>query len=183
MCFPRTLSSSPRDSATKYPDQAAQWGNAGRELSELIGKDPARFNLERLSKDFGSPHLAIGQSDTCTLLNLEIFPASGAFQGRLFGESWESSNLYWARLADEMGYSPAMLNILVPNLTRRMVANIFATNIDDWPALLRALERTGDEFRQNGANGNGHGHHDRPSSNTFPIAAASNSSHQESGQE
>ena len=82
------------------------------------------------------------------LLNMGIFPASGAFDGRLFGESWESSNLYWARLADEMGYSPAMLNVLVPNLTRRMVANIFATNIDDWPALLRAMEKTGDEFRQ-----------------------------------
>jgi len=40
-----------------------------------------------------------------------------------------------------------MLNLLVPNLTRRMIANIFATNIDDWPALLRALEKTGDDFR------------------------------------
>jgi hypothetical protein len=28
-----------------------------------------------------------------------------------------------------------------------MVSNIFASNIDDWPALLRALEETGDEFR------------------------------------
>jgi hypothetical protein len=28
-----------------------------------------------------------------------------------------------------------------------MVANIFASNIDDWPALLRAMEQTGDEFR------------------------------------
>jgi hypothetical protein len=99
----------------------------------------------------------MAQSDTCTLLNLGIFPASGAFDGRLFGESWESSNLYWARLADEMGYSPAMLNVLVPNLTRRMVANIFATNIDDWPAVLRAMERTGDEFRQGKINPRGTG--------------------------
>ena len=29
-----------------------------------------------------------------------------------------------------------------------MVANIFASNIDDWPALLRAMEETGDEFRK-----------------------------------
>ena len=41
-----------------------------------------------------------------------------------------------------------MLNLLVPALTRHMVANIFASNIDDWPALLRAMEETGDEFRQ-----------------------------------
>jgi len=166
----------------KYPDQASQWGNASRELNDLVGKDPSRVNPEHLSKEFGSPHLAIAQSESCTLLNLEIFPASGAFEGRLFGESWESSNLYWARLADEMGYSPAMLNILVPNLTRRMVSNIFATNIDDWPALLRALQRTGDEFRQSGANGKGTGTITGQVS-TFPIAAASISGHQKSGQE
>jgi hypothetical protein len=47
-----------------------------------------------------------------------------------------------------MGYSPVMLNVLVPTLTRHMVANIFASNIDDWPALLRAMETTGSEFRQ-----------------------------------
>ena len=41
-----------------------------------------------------------------------------------------------------------MLNILIPDLTRNMVANIFATDIDDWPALLRAMEETGDQFRQ-----------------------------------
>ena len=35
----------------------------------------------------------------------------------------------------------------MPELTRHMVANIFASNIDDWPALLRAMEQTGDEFR------------------------------------
>jgi hypothetical protein len=40
-----------------------------------------------------------------------------------------------------------MLNRLVPELTRRMVEKIFATNIEDWPALLRATRETGDEFR------------------------------------
>ena len=81
----------------------------------------------------------MAQTNSCTLLNQGIFPASGAFQGRLFGESWESTNLYWARIADESGYSPAMLNLLVPDLTRHMVANIFATNIDDWPAVLQGV--------------------------------------------
>jgi hypothetical protein len=46
-----------------------------------------------------------------------------------------------------MGYQPVMLNVLVPALTRRMVVNIFASTIDDWPALLRAMQETGDEFR------------------------------------
>jgi hypothetical protein len=132
----------------KFPGEASRWGNAGRELDDLARKDPSNANAERLSKDFGMPHLEMAQSNSCTLLNMGIFPASGAFDGRLFGESWESSNLYWARLADEMGYSPPMLNVLVPDLTRRMVANIFATNLDDWPALLRAIEKAGNEFRQ-----------------------------------
>jgi hypothetical protein len=44
--------------------------------------------------------------------------------------------------------SPESLNLLVPALTRRMVENIFATHLDDWPALLRALRETGMEFRE-----------------------------------
>jgi hypothetical protein len=64
------------------------------------------------------------------------------------GECWDSGNLYWARLADEMGYSPVQLNRLVPGLTRRMVERITASEIDDWPATLRALRETGEEFRQ-----------------------------------
>ncbi len=74
----------------KFPDQVSQSGKAGRELEDLAAKDPAHTNPERLSKVFGLPHLAMAQSNTCTLLNLSIFPASGAFDGRLFGESWES---------------------------------------------------------------------------------------------
>ena len=131
----------------KYPDQAATSGPAAKELDALIKREPSHTAPRHLARVFGVPHPEMAQSNSCTLLNQGIFPASGAFQGRLFGESWESSNLYWERLADEMGYSPEMLNVLVPNLTRHMVSNIFATNIDDWPAVLRALRETGDEFR------------------------------------
>lgn len=131
----------------RFPDETAAWGTAGKELDALVKRDAEHTDSKRLARAFGVPHLQMAQSNSCTLLNSGIFPASGAFQGRLFGESWESSNLYWARVADEMGYSPAMLNVLVPVLTRHMVANIFATNIDDWPAVLRALHETGDEFR------------------------------------
>jgi hypothetical protein len=40
-----------------------------------------------------------------------------------------------------------MLNHLVPELTRMMVERIFATEFEDWPALLRAMHQAGDEFR------------------------------------
>ena len=132
----------------KYPDQAAQWGPASQELDDLAQKDPSDANPDRLSADFGVPHPVLVITNSCTLLNMKPLSAFGGNASRLLAESWESNNLYWARLADEMGYSPVMLNVLVPTLTRHMVANIFASNIDDWPALLRAMEETGDEFRE-----------------------------------
>ncbi len=47
-----------------------------------------------------------------------------------------------------MGYSPVMLNRLVPELTRHMTAKIFATDLEDWPAMLRAMRETGEDLRQ-----------------------------------
>jgi len=82
------------------------------------------------------------------LLNVELFPAFAGDANRLLAESWDSSNLYWARLADEKGYSPAMLNRLVPELSRNMVQKISATHFEDWPAMLRAMRETGEDFRQ-----------------------------------
>lgn len=131
----------------RYPDLAAQ-GPVGRELEDLARKDSPDTSPERLAADFGVPHPSLTETNQCSLLDREPFPVSGGYSSRLFGESWESSNLYWARIADEMGYSPVMLNVLVPELTHRMVANIFATYVDDWPALLRAMQQTGTEFKQ-----------------------------------
>ena len=130
----------------KYPQDAL--GAAGSELDALSHQYPAEVNLQRLSRDFGTPHPVLAQNYMCELLNVQPFPAFGGNSSRLLGESWDSSNLYWARLADEKGYSPVMLNRLVPELTRHMVANIFATDIEDWPALTRAMRETGEEFRQ-----------------------------------
>jgi hypothetical protein len=132
----------------KYPQETASWGATGGELDTLSRQFPAEVNLQRLSRDFGTPHPVLAQNYRCELLNVQPFPAFGGNSSRLLGESWDSTNLYWALLADEKGYSPVMLNRLVPELTRHMVANIFATDIEDWPALTRAMRETGEEFRQ-----------------------------------
>jgi hypothetical protein len=132
----------------KFPQEAASWGTAGKQLDTLSRQYPAEVSLQRLSRDFGTPHPVLAQTYGNELLNLQPFPAFGGNSSRLLGESWDSSNLYWARLADEKGYSPVMLNRLVPELTRDMVANIFATDIEDWLALVRAMRETGEEFRQ-----------------------------------
>jgi hypothetical protein len=136
----------------KFPEQTASLEAAGGssqgELDALDRQYPGEVNLQRLSSDFGTPHPVLAQNYRCELLNVQPFPAFGGNSSRLLGESWDSTNLYWARLADEKGYSPVMLNRLVPELTRHMVANIFATDIEDWPALNRAMKETGEEFRQ-----------------------------------
>ncbi len=130
-----------------FPQETASLGTAGGELDTLIRQYPAEVNLQRISRDFGTPHPVLAQNYACELLNVQPFPAFGGSSSRLLGESWDSTNLYWARLADEKGYSPVTLNRLVPELTRRMVANIFATDIEDWLALTRAMKETGEDFR------------------------------------
>ncbi len=132
----------------RYLEQAREWGQASRDLDDLARKDPAAANPERLGRDFGVPHPTLAETNASALLVGDPFPVTGGYVSRLFGESWESNNLYWARLADEKGYPAPMLNVLVPELTEQMIANISATSIDDWPALLRAMDETGEQFRQ-----------------------------------
>jgi len=132
----------------RFPEETASLGPAGQQLENLRRLYPAEVSWERLSRDFGVPHPTLARTNARELLNVKPFPFFGAYSSRLFGESWESSNLYWARLVDEMGYSPVALNVLVPELTRHMIAKIFATDLEDWPAMLRAMQETGVEFRQ-----------------------------------
>jgi hypothetical protein len=132
----------------RSPGDTSHWGAAGKELEALAARFPTEVSWDRLSEDFGVPHPALAQSYARELLNVKPFPSFLGYSSRLLAESWDSNNLYWARLADEMNYSPVMLNRLVPELTRRMVERTFATHLEDWTAVLRAMRETGDEFRQ-----------------------------------
>ena len=132
----------------RFPDKATSFGSACADLDSLARQYPEEVSWQRISRDFGVPHPALAQSYGRELLNVPPFPAFMGYSSRFLAESWDSNNLYWARLADEKGYSPVMLNRLVPELTRRMVEKIFATDLEDWQALLRAAREAGDEFRQ-----------------------------------
>ncbi len=132
----------------QHPEQASSVGQAARELDNLSDSFPTESSPSQIAKDFGVPHPTMALSSTCTFLAMKPVPPYGGNGSGLMAESWESNNLYWARLADETGKSPAMLNVLVPALTRRMIVNIFGSNIDDWPALSRAMWETGKEFRE-----------------------------------
>jgi hypothetical protein len=129
------------------PARAASAGDAGRQLVSLVRAAPQEVRLERIAQDFGVPHPMLAQTYTRELLAMKPLPTFLGYSSRLMAESWESSNLYWARLAAEQHYHPAALHNLVPLLTHRMVEKIFATHLEDWPAVLRALRETGEEFR------------------------------------
>jgi hypothetical protein len=132
----------------RHTSEKPNWGPAGKELDELLARFPAETNAARISEDFGVPHPALAQSYQRELMSMKPAPTFLYYSSRLMAESWDSGNLYWGRLADEMGYSPVMLNVLVPQLTRRMVEQTFASHLEDWSAVLRAMRETGEEFRQ-----------------------------------
>lgn len=132
----------------KFAGENTSPGAATQELQKLSEQYPDEVSWDRLSRDFGVPHPTLAQTYARELLNIPRLPAFAGYSSRLLAESWDSGNLYWARLADERGYPPETLNRLVPELTRRMVEKIFATNFEDWPALLRALRETGEDFKQ-----------------------------------
>jgi len=132
----------------RYPSQKQSWGPAGKELDDLLARFPVETNPERISEDFGVPHPALAQNYGRELMSMKPIPTFLYYSSRLMAESWDSGNMYWGRLADEMGYSPVMLNVLVPQLTRRMVEQTFASHLEDWSAVLRAMRETGEEFRQ-----------------------------------
>ncbi|HEV7217857.1 MAG: hypothetical protein ACHP8A_14830 [Terriglobales bacterium] len=131
----------------KFPADFGSVGPVSQELESLSRLHPTQVSWTRLSRDFGTPHPILAQSCARELLNVKPFPALAGFSSRLMAESWDSTNLYWARLADEMNYPPVALNRVVPELTRRMVQRIFATDTEDFPAVLRAMQETGEEFR------------------------------------
>lgn len=132
----------------KYPEQPRTLGTSTQELQELTRQHPDQVNWKRLSHDFGTPHPVMAQNYGPELLNVAPMPPFAGSSSRFLPECWDSPNLYWARLADEAGLPPVMLNRLVPELTQSMIQRIFATDFEDWPALLRAMHETGADFRQ-----------------------------------
>lgn len=132
----------------KYPGELAKLSASGRELEDLIHDKADEVSWERLSQDFGVMHPVLAQTYAREFISVRPFPALGGSYSRLMSECWDSGNLYWARLADEKGYDPVMLNRIVPEMTLRMVERIYASDLEDWPATLRALRGAGAEFEK-----------------------------------
>jgi hypothetical protein len=117
------------------------------EIRRLAAEDPDRVNYQAISRAFGSPKPMLATSYRPELLNLRTFPTLMGYSSRIMAESWESNVLYYAALADELLLRPSQLNVVVPEWTRMTVEAIFATHLEDWPAVLRSLRAVGDHIR------------------------------------
>ena len=117
------------------------------EIRQLAQASPKEINYEIISRAFGSPKPTLANSYEPELLNLRTFPTLMGYSSRILAESWESNTLYWAALADELAVRPAELNVRIPEWTRRLVENIFASHLEDWPAVLKSLRLVGDDVR------------------------------------
>ena len=118
------------------------------EIRREAGESPNELNYDAISHAFGTPKPTLANSYSPELLNLRTFPTLMGYSSRILAESWESNLLYYGALADQLHLAPAQLNVLVPAWTRDTVERIFATHLEDWPALLRSLRLVGDDVRQ-----------------------------------
>jgi hypothetical protein len=129
--------------AKRSPDSSCLLG----ELRRLADASPKDVNYAAISRAFGTPKPTLSNSYEPELLNLRTFPTLMGYSSRIMAESWESNTLYWAGLADELSVSPAQLNLRIPEWTRRLVEQIFASHLEDWPAVLKSLRTVGDDIR------------------------------------
>ncbi len=119
-----------------------------RDIRQLTVDAPTELTPRAISHAFGTPKPMLSTSYQPELLNLRTFPTLMGYSSRILAESWESNLLYYAALADDVHMAPAELNLRVPEWTQQTVERIFATHLDDWPALLRSLRLVGDEVRE-----------------------------------
>ena len=117
------------------------------EIRQLAAESPQQINYQAISAAFGTPKPTLANTYRPELLNLRTFPTLMGYSSRILAESWESNALYWAKLADETYVTPSQLNVRIPEWTQKLVEHIFASHLEDWPAVLRSLRTVGDDVR------------------------------------
>jgi hypothetical protein len=125
---------------------------ASLEIATLRASNDPKLTPAAISTIFGTPKPTLTHSYRPGLLYLRTFPTLMGYSSRLMAETWESNSFYFASLADELGIPANQLDSYVPQWTRETIENIFATHLEDWPALLRSLQSVGDNLRQQHTN-------------------------------
>jgi hypothetical protein len=118
-----------------------------REIRRLASENSGPTSREAISRAFGSPKPTLATSYRPELMHLRTLPTLMGYSSRIMAETWESNALYYATLADELCLRPTQLNLFVPQWTQKTVEKIFATHLEDWPAVLRSLRKVGDDIR------------------------------------
>ncbi len=127
-------------------------GSAGddplaRQIVALQKESPGTISYAAISDAFGTPKPTLTTSYRPALLYLRMFPTLMGYSSRIMAESWESTVLYWAALADQVHLPPSQLNLFIPEWTQKTVEKIFATHLEDWPAVLRSMRTVGEDER------------------------------------
>jgi len=117
------------------------------ELRRLKTANPSQVSKAAISRAFGTPKPTLSGSYTPEILAIRSFPTLMGYSSRLMAESWESNMIYYAALANDCHMTPSQLNVVVPEWTQQTVEKIFATHLEDWPALLRSLRLVGEDVR------------------------------------
>lgn len=117
------------------------------ELALMGAEKNVSLSRETISRVFGTPKPTLTHSYRPGLLYLRTFPTLMGYSSRILAESWESNNLYFAALADEAAVPVGQLDAYVPEWNRSAIENIFATHLEDWPAILRSLQTVGKDVR------------------------------------
>src|SRR5581483_594100 len=118
------------------------------EVSEIASQNDPSLSPKAIAHTFGTPKPTLTHSLQPGLLYLRVFPALMGYSSRILAESWESNNIYYAALADQTGIPADKLDSYVPEWNRAAIENIFATHLEDWPALLRSLHTVGTNIQQ-----------------------------------
>ncbi len=113
-------------------------GGFESQIARLAAADSG-CNEKAISGMFGTPKPTLANSLHPELMRVRTFPTLMGYSSRILAESWESPNLFFAALADELSEPPSRLNLLIPEWTQKTVEQIFATHLEDWPAVLRSM--------------------------------------------
>jgi len=127
--------------------QADAGDGMAQEIRKMAQAAPAVASYGAVSRAFGTSKPTLTNSYSPELLNIRTFPTLMGYSSRIMAESWESSLLYYAAIADSAYMMPSQLNVAVPEWTKSTVERIFATHLEDWPALLRSMRQVGEEVR------------------------------------
>jgi hypothetical protein len=139
-------------SSLQASPRIAAWP-ASVEIAAIAARHPSEVSDDAVSRAFGTPKPTLANSYRAEILKLRTFPTLMGYSSRIMAESWESNTLFWASVADQIHLPPAQLNIMIPEWTRKVVENIFASHLEDWPALLKSLRTVGDDVRAGSAVG------------------------------